>query len=383
MAAAAFRLAGLFIVWAAGWAAVVAVSGGSWWGPLHAFMAGGVLLAISGATQLFTVTGAAAAPADRREAAAQRWVVSAGAASAVVGVTAGAGWLAVVGAVLVGVGLVGLGWILVGVVRRSLLRRFDLATRFYLLAIASGVAGVTLGGVLGAEAAGATYLDVRTTHMHLNLVGLVGFTILGTLPMILPTTMRHRMVSGPEAVAAWWGCVGAAVLMASGVVLGPVPVGVGSAVAGLAGVVLIGGIVGRLGVREVAVAGLPARLITTGTVWVLAWVGHQAVVLIGGAHTVYGRWVAVGVAGVAMVLFGSLAYLVPVLAAGGGDAVTANFARMQGWGTARVAVANLVPVSVVVGSTAFVPLGLGGLFVADYAVGVGRVLWARHRAAAH
>lgn len=380
--ATAFRLAGVFIAWAGVWALMRLVDGtDGWWGPLHLFMAGAVLLAISGATQLFSVTWAAAVPADRRVAGAQRWMIAVGAAAAVIGFTRGVAWLTVAGAVLVGAGLVALGWILVGIVRRSLLRRFALPGRFYLLAVSSGVAGVTLGGILGGDAAGGAYLEVRTAHMHLNLIGLVGFTILGTLPTILPTTVRHPMVSGREATAAYWACVAAAALFLSGVAWGPVPVGVGAGLAAVAGAMLLGGIVARLGARRIAGAGLPALLITTGTLWLLGWAGHQAAVLIGGGHTVYGRGVAVGVAGVAMVLFGSLAYLVPVLA-GGGPALTANFARMHGWVTARVAVANAVPVLVLAGAPGAVAGAAAAAFVADFAVRVGRVLVAHARRAA-
>jgi nitrite reductase (NO-forming) len=382
VATAAFRLAAVFILWAALWAVGRIVEGaGSWWGPLHLFMAGAVLLAISGATQLFSVTWAAAVPPDRRLAGWQRWVVAVGAAAAVVGVTRDLTWLTVAGGVLLGGGLAALGWILVGIVRRSLLRRFDLPGRFYMLAVASGVVGVALGVVLGAGAVDAAYLDVRTAHMHLNVVGLVGFTILGTLPTLLPTTVRHRMVSGREATAAWWGCVGGAGLMAAGVVWGPVPVGVGVGLVAVSGAALAGGIVVRLGASRLAGSGLPALLITTGTWWLLGWAGYQAVVLVGGSHTIYGRGVAVGVAGVALVLFGSLAYLVPVLAAGGGEALTANFARMHGWGTARVLVANAVPVMLVARVPAVVAGAAAALFLADYAVRVGRLLWARRQAA--
>jgi nitrite reductase (NO-forming) len=377
VAAAAFRLAAVFIAWAGGWALLRAFSGGgSWWGPLHAFLAGAVLLAISGATQLFSVTWAAAVPGDRRLAGAQRWAVAVGAAAAVIGVTRGVGWLTVAGTALVGAGLVGLGGILVGIVRRSLLRRFALPGRFYLLAVVSGLVGVTLGGVLGAGSAGPAHLDVRTAHMHLNLVGLVGFTILGTLPTILPTTARHPMVSGREAVAAFPLCVAAALLMTAGTVGGPVPVGVGVALAGIAGVLILGGIVVRLGVGRIA-AGLPALLIATGTAWLLGWAGHQAVVLLGGGHTMFGRAVAVGTAGVAMVLFGSLAYLIPVLAGGGGQALGANFARLHGWGPVRVAAANAVPVAVLVGAPGIVAGILAAGFVADFGVRVARVLLVR------
>lgn len=55
IARASFRAAGVFAVVAVGWAVWVVWQGASWWGPLHTFLAGTVLLAIAGATQMFTI----------------------------------------------------------------------------------------------------------------------------------------------------------------------------------------------------------------------------------------------------------------------------------------------------------------------------------------
>lgn len=375
VASAAFRLGGLFLVWAAVWAVERALAGGgAWWGPLHAFMIGTVLLAISGATQLFSITWAAAVPTDPRIAAAQRWTLAVGAVAAILGIHRGVTWMTVLGATLVALAIAGLGWILVRIVRRSLLRRFDLATRFYLLAAASGLLGVALGGVLGVNRAGSAYLDVRTAHLHLNLVGIVGFTILGTLPTLLPTTVRHRMVSGREAVVGFWCCAVAFGLFASGGYLGPMAVGVGCAFAAVAAVLILGGIVIRLGVSRVISGGFAALLIATGSIWLTGWLGYQAFSLIGDGHRIYARATAVGVAGVGLVLFGSLAYLVPVLAGAAGERLTANFNRMAGHGAVRVIVANLVAVLLALGAPPNWAIVLAGLFLVDFAGRVGRVL---------
>ncbi|KAA3635389.1 MAG: hypothetical protein DWP92_11105, partial [Armatimonadetes bacterium] len=52
--------AGVFTLIGVGWAIEVAIRGGSWWGPIHALMAGAALSAISGATQMFTITWSSA-----------------------------------------------------------------------------------------------------------------------------------------------------------------------------------------------------------------------------------------------------------------------------------------------------------------------------------
>src|SRR5690606_33311171 len=72
IAAAAFRSAGVFGVVAVIWALVVLIRGGSWWGPLHSFLVGTVLFAIAGASQMFTITWAAAPPPPAAVSVAQR-----------------------------------------------------------------------------------------------------------------------------------------------------------------------------------------------------------------------------------------------------------------------------------------------------------------------
>ncbi len=377
LASAAFRLGAVFLLWAVVWATVIATGDDPiWWGPLHVFLTGTVLLAISGATQLFSTTWSASSPPDPRVGAAQRWTLAVGAFGVVIGYSRRLDWLLVAGAILVALGLVLLGGMLVGVVRRSLLRRFDWATRFYLLALGCGLVGVTLGAVVGAGVAGTSHLNLRTAHMHLNLVGLVGFTIVGTIPTLLPTTVHHRMVSGKELRLSFLASVVAAIAMASGAILGPVPVGFGAAVAALAGIAILGGVVTRLGVARVFGSGFPASMIVTGAIWLVGWAAHQAYVLVALGHRVFAAATAIGACGVALVMFGSLAYLVPVLA-GPGERLGANFARMQGWGLVRVLLANAVPIAVVLGLPAPVVVTLGAAFVADFALRVLRVLWRR------
>lgn len=382
IAAGAFRLTAVFVIWAAVWAVARLVSGvGSWWGPLHVFLVGGVLLAISGASQLFSITWAAATPPGARIVFLQRWVTAAGAAVAVLGVTRSWRAVAIAGASLVGLGLGLLGIILVGVFRRSLLRRFGLSGRFYILAIAAGIVGVTLGGILGVGGVGTGYLETRTAHMHLNLIGLIGFTIYGTLPTLLPTTARHRMVSGVEAVVAFWVCVAAGLAMTAGILLGPVAVGVGAALAAAAGITILAGIVVRLGARRMLQSSLPGLLITTGTVWIVGWCTHQAGVLLGGGHTLFSTAIVLGAGGVALVLFGSLAYLVPVLVAPG-QALGDTFPVMHGHAAIRVIAANAVLALAGLGAPATVTATIAGIWLFDFVVRVGRVMWLGRRSGA-
>ena len=334
----AFLAAAVFALVAAGWAVVVLVGGGSWWGPLHAFLAGTVLLAISGASQMFTITWAAAPPPPARLTSTQRWLLACGAAAVLAGVTATVEPLVWAGAAAIVLSLGALSVSIVGAVRKSLLRRFDLSARFYLAAFACGAVGMTLGAVLGTGSAGSGFDRLRLVHSHLNLVGLVGFTIIGTIPTFMPTVAHHRAVSGREALVAWWLCVTGGLAMASGLVAPAWSVGAGTVLTGAAAATMVVGITVRLwsrGRHE-----LQFLQVGMGVMWLVVWALVDGVTLIGGGSAVpFGRWTAAAVlAGVGQVLAGSLAYLLPVLL---GPPLTDNLRRMTAHPWLPLAAANL------------------------------------------
>lgn len=366
LARSAFRLAGVFGGVALIWSVVVLVRGGSWWGPLHAFLAGTVLLAISGASQLFTITWAAARAPSRSLTSAQRWSAAAGVVAVLVGVTESLPWLVWVGGTGVVASLALLSWSIRSAVRRSLLRRFDLSSRFYLVAFAVAVVGVTLGMVLGSGQAGTAYADLRAVHAHLNLAGFVGLTIIGTLPTFLATVSHHRAVSGLEASVGWWACLSGVAVIAAGTVGGQRLVGAGTLLVSLGGAAVLGGIVLRLGDRGHS---KPTFVqITAGTVWLLAWGAVDGLTLLsGGTAGPFGLWTAaVVVAGVGQVLAGSLGYLLPVLA---GPPLGANAERMSRRPTLALVVANLAGVAFVAGVE---PLAWAavGVWLIDFSVKV-------------
>lgn len=309
----AFRLGGLFALVAVTWAVVVLTRGGSWWGPLHAFLAGTVLLAISGAAQMFTITWASAPAPSRSLATFQRWAVAGGTTLVLVGVAGRVEVLTWIGASAVAAGLVALTVSIVGAVRRSLLRRFDLSARFYVTAFVSGVAGVGLGATLGSGSAGDLVVSARLVHSHLNLLGLVGLTIIGTIPTFLPTTAHHRAVSGREALVAWWSTLAGVILIGAGL-WGPATlVGMGNLLIAASALLILAGILTRLWAK--GSERLPFVQVTLGVVWLTAWAVFDGVgILQTGTSPVFGRWAGAAViAGVGQVLAGSLAYIVPVL----------------------------------------------------------------------
>ncbi|MBK5266625.1 MAG: hypothetical protein JJE47_04255 [Acidimicrobiia bacterium] len=287
-----------------------------------------------------------------------------GVAAVLVGVSNGWSAVAGVGAILVMVGLVMLAGSLVATVKRSLLRRFDLSARFYVLALVAGTVGVGFGGVMAAGIWNAGYPQLRMAHFHLNLIGFVGFTIVGTLPTLLPTIAHHKAVSGPEARWSWWLAVASVATLAAGVVGGAPMVGSGTVLAGVSLAIMLVGIVGRLG-RRGLVGRLPYVQVVAGGLWLVAWtIVDGGELLMGATPGPFQGWtMAAVVAGVGQVLAGSLAYLVPVLV-GPGPRLSRNLDRTHRRGWLPLLAANGAGVSLVLGLA--VPAALcGGLWLAD------------------
>jgi nitrite reductase (NO-forming) len=276
--------------------------------------------------------------------------VTVGVALVLVGWSAGWIFVAVVGALLVMGGLATLAVSLAATVRRSLLRRFDLSARFYVLALVAGTIGVGLGGLMVSGIAGAWYSRIRMTHLHLNLIGLVGFTIIGTLPTLLPTIAHHRAVSGYEARWGWWVAVASTSALVVGVVGGEPAVGLGAVLAGVSLVVVLAGVVGRLG-RRGLVGRLPYVQVVAGCLWLAAWMVVDGGKLLWGAspEPFQGWTMAAVTAGIGQVLAGSLAYLVPVLV-GPGPLLARNFDRTHRRALLPLLAANGVGTSLVLGS---------------------------------
>lgn len=368
IARGAFASALAFAALAAAWTVRVLIAGGSWWGPLHAFLAGTVLLAVSGASQLFTITWSSTVPPASRTVLTQRWLLIVGVGAVLLGVGFSLPGLVWLGGAATVAGLALLAWLIATAVRKSLLRRFDLSARFYLTGFAAGVLGVTLGTLMGAGAGGGSFPNLRLVHAHLNLVGLVGLTIVGTIPTLLPTTAYSRAVSGREAVVAWWIALAGTVCIASGLGL-PQMVGVGIIGIAAAATLILTGILARL--RTEGRRKLTFLQVATGTLWLIGWgFGQGVMVTRTGTMTHFSGWTgAVILAGVGQVLAGSLAYLVPVLK---GSPFGANREILEARPLLPLLTLNAAAISTGLRLEVAAVL-LGGLWAADFGFRLARV----------
>lgn len=336
-------------------AAVVPHSTGPWL-PLHLFLVGALLSAVSAVTQMLAVTWSSAPAPPERLAAAQRWLLASGAALLAAGRELGWAPVAGVGGTLVVAALVLLALLLVRIRASAAVDRYRPAIDAYLVAVAAGVVGCALG-VLLAIGRGPTGSDVLSAHLTVNVYGLVGLVIAGTLPAFAATQARTK-VSPRATPARLRGVVGAlaaaTAVAATGLLVGHdgvAAVGLASYVVGLVALLAL---VPRLGRRQLTWAGPRLVQLLAGMGWwmVATLLLARSVAAGDGLPGPLLRTLAIG--GFAQVLVASLAYLGPVVRGGGHQRLTAGFAATRSWPSlvagnvaAWAALADLRPLLVV------------------------------------
>ena len=360
-------------------AALAAAAGAARWLPLHLFLAGGLVLAISGVSLMLTVTWSAApAPLDRW-VVLQRACIAAGAAGVAAGRQAELGDAAV--GLAAGVHLAGLAMLavlLVRTARRAVERRFDPAVAAYLAALTFGVAGVALGTWM---ALGTPPAPARAAHVASNALGLVGLVVGGTMPFFAATVGRSRMA--PHATRRRL-LLGLGWQVASGLAAVVALVAEASATAAVA---LGAYAVGILGVlqslprptrRQLAWAGPRLLGLWAGGLWWAAAVAATAVDAGRGRAVFDDRWLVVlVVAGYAQILWGSLAYLLPMLRGGGHELLAEGFTTTRSW--IGLAAANVAGLSVATTQPPVVFAAAVAVWVLDGAWRVARVGMRRAR----
>jgi nitrite reductase (NO-forming) len=319
----------------AGLAATVALAGEARWVPLHLFLAGAVVLAISGASQLLTVTWSAAPAPPDRWAATQRWTVAVGAVGVVAArrLDAPDATLGLAGAVYL-LGLVLLGVLLAATAARGRKRRFDPAVAAYLGAVAFGVVGVGLGVRMAIDPSEAA---LRSAHLVANLLGMVGLVVGGTLPYFAATVGRSRM-SVLATQRRLWFLAGWQVAMLTGATVAlavdalPAGAGAGALVGYATGIGAIVVLLPRPTRRQLQWAGPRLVALWVGAAWWAASVLVAAGAAARGDPVLSGRWLVVlAIAGYGQILWGSLAYLLPMLRGGGPELLAEGFAATRSW----------------------------------------------------
>ena len=254
------------------------------------------------------------------------WTLAANAGIVLVLIGVASGWLPVlaVGASGLAALVAGSGLHLQRMRRRSIGARFRWVVRLYERAHIAFVYGALLGALLGVGlVTGPWYLGVRLAHLHANVLGWGGLTLLATLVFFGPTMARTRIEAGADERAARALRLGATALAAAVLLLLllGLPGGWGVAARVAAGVALAAfawaaSVVCLPVLRAVVSARSTAQrpLVLGVLLWLPAVVWADAVLVTAGTW----RWLdALGIATLAGVLapaiLATLVYLAPML----------------------------------------------------------------------
>lgn len=303
------------------WVVVGDALPGGRWVAVHLFTLGVVTPLIAAFTVHFAAT------VLHVERPPMRWVLAtlvAGAVGVLVGLPAGMPWL-VAGGATVASAAVFLGYLHLRRMRkRSLGARFGFVVRAYERAHGAFLHGALLGAILGVGILpGDWYGGVRLAHLHVNVLGWAGVTLLATVVFFGPTVFRVRIEDGAERTASRalrWVASGVTAAAVALILTGFGGVaGQGFRItAGLLLVVVAGGVLRVVWPVVTAARGAKTSfstlLIRDACLWFAAGVTVDAVAVATGAL----RWLdvaglAVLVGGLATAIVGALTYLGPML----------------------------------------------------------------------
>ena len=289
------------------------------------------------------------------------WVANAGIVLVLLGLPAG--WLpglAIGATVLTGV-VVAAWWRLRAMRRDAVGARFTWVVRLYERAHLAFVAAAVLGALLGLGLiVGPWYLGARLAHLHANVLGWAGITLLATLVFFGPTMARTRIEPGADdraARALRRGVVALFVAVLLLLLLG-LPDGWATAARVTAGLALAGFALAATAVcRPVWRAVIGARvtasrpLLLGAVAWLVAVVWSDAAVVTAGAW----RWLdAVGVAALAGVLMpailATVIYLAPMLRGRTTGEREVVRIRLEVGARTRAVLTNLAVLAAVVGA---------------------------------
>jgi nitrite reductase (NO-forming) len=325
------------------------VAGGGWLA-LHLVLLGAASNAIVVWSEHFAAALLRAPPAGERVAAARAVALNLGVVAVLGGVHGGRPALAAAGAGVAGAVVLGHALVLATRIAHSLPARLGRTVWFYPAAAAALLAGMGIGLWLagGAVTSADAYRALRLAHVHLNVLGWVGLSVVGTQFTLWPTVLRTRMVEAVELAARR-----SLPLLAAGLAVAAAGLARQRRVVALAGLaVYAAGLAVALvpfvrTARQRPPRTAAAWMLAAGMTWLVIVVVGDLAALAASPRVVdldgrLGRLVPVVVAGFALqTLTGALSYLLPVVFGGGAFGNRRLTAVLElGW-RPRVAAVNL------------------------------------------
>jgi hypothetical protein len=344
-----------------------------WWLPLHLFLVGGLLSAISATTQMLAVTWSAAPAPRPLVAAAQRWALVSGTLALVTGRETERTWMFVAGGTTVVAAMLGLAMMLTQIRRQAITPRFAPAIETYVAATVSGAVGMSIGILLGTGRAGERAVELRDAHLVLNVFGLIGLVIAGTLPFFAATQVRSKMSprATPSAMRLTFAAVVAAITVAAtGHLMARPSVVAGGLITYVLGLLAIAVMLPIYARSRLRWAGPRVVQLAAGLVW---WEAMTIALAVATIRKADDRAIlqALVIGGFAQILVASLAYLGPVLRGGGHRRLTGGFAITRSW--VSLAAGNTAAVAAFVGHSQALAAALA-IWLIDIAIRAGRLL---------
>ena len=318
------------------------------WLAVHLLLLGAATNAILTWTEHFAVALMRARKPSRRASAGRLAALNLAIIGVLVGVGAELAAVTVAAATLLGVVVVAHLVALLQIARRALMGRFAGTVRFYVAAGLAFVVGISFGALLAVDAVPHRLHDpLHAAHVHANVFGWVGLTVLGTLFTLWPTVLRTRMVD--HVMASAKRCL---LLTTTGLAVSVTGLAADLRWVAVAGLATYG--------AGVAVALQPflatwrrksprdgaAWSLAAGTGWLVAGVVADLVLLVTAPDIAsylarLNTLIPALVVGfVLQTLLGALTYLLPVIQGGGPAAVRAAIARLSRWWRVRVLALN-------------------------------------------
>ncbi|MBC7557902.1 MAG: multicopper oxidase domain-containing protein [Dermatophilaceae bacterium] len=334
------------------------------WLAVHLLLLGAVTNAIVTWTEHFAVALLRARQPSRRAAAGRLAALNLAILGILCGVAHGLATVTLVSATLLAVVVLAHLGSLLRIARHALMGRFAGTVRFYVVAGIALVVGITFGTLLAMSAVSHQWhAPLHAAHVHANVFGWVGLTVLGTLFTLWPTVLRTRMVD--HVMLAAQRCL---VLTATGLAIVVTGLAMDLRWAAVAGLVVYGAGVGVAlhpfvaTWRRKAPRDLAAWSMAAGTGWLVIGVAGDLVLLSSAPDlTSYlprldalVPLLAVGF--VLQVLLGALTYLLPVVRGGGPAAVRAGIRRLAPWWRVRVVALNTGALLIAVSGVLSVPV---------------------------
>lgn len=294
---------------------------------VHMALVGGVAQMIFGALLTF-IPPLLMVPFEEKEKksrAVQYVLLNGGAASLLAGFWLGEWPVVGMAGAAVGLAFVMLVTETLGMIRRSV-QRAGLNLWFYGLAILALGAGIGLAEAIAFGAFAPDRISLaRLAHLHLNLLGFVTLTIVGTMHNLFPTITGASLYSQRLALASFFALPLGLLALIAGFLLAQPPVEIGAGLVVLAGTVCYGWNIVRTWLAAEMKCSLPVLHLLCATGWLLltacgglwlAWNGRTdpPEIPIGTAHLMgYSHAALVGF--VLQTIMGALSHLLPVIVA--------------------------------------------------------------------